>query len=447
MLENRNVVYFSRFCQLIFNFCCPNVEIVEDDVILSFKLHKRIFSDLTNKDNKKEDVGVLLLHESVQQFLVNLQQQQQQPQLANTEAGPSVSQPQRSQKSKVRVVKSVRINTEAGPSVSQPQRSQKSKVRVVKSVRINTEAGASNADDMPQKRRMKKRRTNRAKTDAIDEETETDEETLHQRKRRLVAAHLFGAENISSNVVDDLEIPDDEAVPEDRVFMETVFQDEAPTSNADDVVEEVAPEDADEAPEILVQEATENVEAEIFEPQGCDMDFEAHNSVNSDHLEVFDETEGVEADQDTVILEDSLATHTEILSVTHQVIEEGEEVDQTLAAKAVETVAKNPDVADKDATENVPVEAEFVVNSEDVIVLEALQQSVVEIVTKEAEFLHTANSEIPEPDAENIPAENTAENDNDNDSSDHSQEELFESQANSDELREHRGLLNFLEIL
>ncbi|KAK1378694.1 hypothetical protein POM88_025438 [Heracleum sosnowskyi] len=376
MLENRNVVYFSRFCQLIFNFCCPNVEIVEDDVILSFKLHKRIFSDLTNKDNKKGDVGVLLLPESVQQFLDNLQQQQ----LANAEAGPSVSQ---------------------------PQRSKKSKVRAVKSVSINTEAGASNDDDMPQKRRMKKRRANRAKTDAVDEETETDEETLHQRKRRLVAAHLFGAGNIFSNVVDDLEIPDDEAVPEDRVFMETVFQDEAPTSNADDVVEEAAPEDADEAPEILVQEATENVEAEIFEPQGCDMDFEAHNSVNSDHLEVFDETEGVEADQDTVIFEDSLATHTEILSVTHQ-----------------------------DATENVPVEAEFVVNSEDVIVLDALQQSVVEIVTKEAEFLHTANSEIPEPDAEYIPAENTAENDNDTDSSDHSQEELFESQANSDELRE-----------
>ncbi|KAK1394958.1 hypothetical protein POM88_014014 [Heracleum sosnowskyi] len=399
MLENRNVVYFSRFCQLIFNFCCPNVEIVEDDVILSFKLHKRIFSDLTNKDNKKGDVGVLLLPESVQQFLDNLQQQQ----LANTEAGPSVSQ---------------------------PQRSQKSKVRAVKSVRINTEAGASNADDMPQKSRMKKRRANRPKSDIAEEDSDTDEETLHQRKCRLVAAHLFGASNVTA-----------EAVNLDRVFEDNVHADEeAPTSNADDVVEEAANEAADEAPEILVQEATENaeVEAEIFEPQGCNMDFEAHNSVNSDHLEVFDETEGVEADQDTVILEDSLATHTEILFVTHQVIEEGEEVDQTLAAKAIETVAKNPDVADKDATENVPVEAEFVVNSEDVIVLEALQQSVVEIVTKEAEFLHTANSEIPELDAENIPAENTAENDTDNanDSSDHSQEELFESQANSDELRE-----------
>ncbi|KAK1404788.1 hypothetical protein POM88_004393 [Heracleum sosnowskyi] len=103
MQENRNVVYFSRFCQLLFTFCCPDVEILEDDVILSFKLHKRIFSDLTNKDNKKGDVGVLMLPESVQQFLVQSQQQQ----LANSEAGPSVSQSKRSKKSNLRAVKKI----------------------------------------------------------------------------------------------------------------------------------------------------------------------------------------------------------------------------------------------------------------------------------------------------------------------------------------------------
>ncbi|KAK1376195.1 hypothetical protein POM88_032388 [Heracleum sosnowskyi] len=339
MLENRNVVYFSRFCQLIFNLCCPDIEILENDVIPSFKLHKRIFSDLTNKDIKKGDVGVLMLPEYVQQFLINSQQQ---------------------------------------PSPA------------------HAEAGASNANDMPQKKRMKKRRANRAKSSILDEETETDEE-------------LFIRETTI-------------AVPEDRVFMQTVFQDEAPTSNAD-VVEEAAREAADEAPEILVQEATENVE-----PQGFYMDIEANLSINSEHF-----PEGLEADQDTVELAESMASHTEIISFD---LEKGEEVDQSLDANATKTVATNSDVADKDATENVPVEAEFVVNSEDVIVLEALQQSVVEIVTKEAEFLHTANSEIPELDAEHISAENTAENDNDNDGSDHSQEELFESQANSDELRE-----------
>ncbi|KAK1359790.1 hypothetical protein POM88_044264 [Heracleum sosnowskyi] len=194
--------------------------------------------------------------------------------------------------------------------------------------------------------------------------------------------------------------------------METVLQEEAPTSKSDDVVEKAT------------NEAPMPTEDRAY------MEIEANLSINSEHF-----TEGLEADQDTVELAESMASHTEIISFD---LEKGEEVDQTLDANATETVATNPDVADKDATENVLVEAEFVVNSEDVIVLEALQQSVVEIVTKEAELLHTANSEILEPDAENIPAENTAENDNDNDndSSDHSQEELFESQANSDELRE-----------
>ncbi|KAK1396974.1 hypothetical protein POM88_006837 [Heracleum sosnowskyi] len=52
-----------------------------------------------------------------------------------------------------------------------------------------------------------------------------------------------------------------------------------------------------------------------------------------------------------------------------------------------------------------------------------------ESVPVETEFV--ANSEIPEP-----AAENTVENANDDDCSDHSQEELFGSQENSDELRE-----------
>ncbi|KAK1354735.1 hypothetical protein POM88_047991 [Heracleum sosnowskyi] len=369
LTENRHVVYFSRFCQILFSACVPNVEIDEEDVIPSFKLHKRVFSDLTNKDLKKVSVGELLLPETVLQFL-NPQPQPQQP-----------SEP---------------VNAEA--STVQPRTGGRTKHVGTKPPRIakpTTEAGVSNADDMPQKKRLKKRRANRAKSDNADEDSETDEETLHQRKRRLVAAHLFGASNVNA-----------EAVNLDRVFEENVMpemvsaDEEAPTSNADDVVEEAANEDADEAPEILVQEATTHIEAEIFEPQGFDMDIEAHNSVNSDHLEVFDETEGVEADQATVILEESMATHTEILSVTPQVIEKGEEVDQTLNTDATETV---PEIIAE-----IPVQEAVAENDENVA-------------------KNVANSEIPEPDAET---------NNDDDSSDHSQEELFERQANSDELRE-----------
>ncbi|KAK1384904.1 hypothetical protein POM88_022639 [Heracleum sosnowskyi] len=427
LTENRHVVYFSRFCQILFSACVNNVEINEEDVIPSFKLHKRVFSDLTNKDLKKVNVGELLLPERVLQFLNPEPQQQQEP--VNPEVSPSPTQPKF-------------VNSEPIQSASQqPRTGGRIKHRAFKSsksVNPATEVGVSKTS-MPQSDGpSKKQRAKRPKSDNADEDSETDEETLHQRKRRLVAAHLFGASNVNS-----------EAVNLDRVFEEHVSaEDEAPTSNADDVVEEAANEDADEAPEILVQEATENIEAEIFEPQGFDMDVEAHNYVHSDHLEVFDETEGVEADH-TVILEDSMATHTEILSVTHQVIEKGEEVDQTLAANATETVAANPDVTDKDATENVPIEAEFVTNSETnkaeqiptEAAVENFDEAMAESVPVETEFV--ANSEIHEAEqintetaAENVPEENIAENDTDDESSDHSQEELFGSQADSDELRE-----------
>ncbi|KAK1379200.1 hypothetical protein POM88_025944 [Heracleum sosnowskyi] len=405
MTENRGVVYFSRFCQTLFSYCVEGVEVSEEDVSC-FKLHKRIFSDLVNKDIKKGVVGDLLLPPSVQQFL-------------NAQVNPPTqasSQPEP-------------LQQELPPSTSvKPARGGRTKHVGTKPARVKpseTEAGASNTDDMSQKRRLKKRRANRAKSDNADEESETDDETLHQRKRRLVAAHLFGASNVNT-----------EAVNMDRVFEENVAEAasmpemvnaeiEAPTSKVDDVVEEAATEAtmptedrahveiAYEAPEIIIQEATEDIEAEIFEPQGFDMEVAAHNSVNSDHLDDFDETKGVEVDQATVILEESMATQTEILSVTHQVIEKGEEVDQTLNTAATENVAAH-------ATETVPE-----------IIAEIPVQ---EAVAENDEFV--ANSEIPEPTAENIPAENTAENDNDDDSSDHSQEELFGSQANSDELRE-----------
>ncbi|KAK1379492.1 hypothetical protein POM88_026236 [Heracleum sosnowskyi] len=297
MLENRNVVYFSRFCQLIFNHCCPNVEIVEDDVILSFKLHKRIFSDLINKDNKKGEVGPLMLPASVQQFLDNSQQQ--------------------------------RVSTaEAGPSVSQPQRSKRSKVRAVKS----GEAEVSNVDAVPQRKRMKKRRAHRAKSVAAassaDSETEADEENLHQRKRRLVANQLFG--DIIANL---------DKEPEDT---------EAPTSKTDDVVEEAA--------------------------------------AYSDSRIVDHEDTIPEADQASTELVEPIASHTEIISID---FEKGDEVDQIRVDPVPEAVAVHADATDND--------------HEDIIFLETLQQSVVEIVQREAEVTAPANSDVPQTVADQVP--------------------------------------------
>ncbi|KAK1399124.1 hypothetical protein POM88_008987 [Heracleum sosnowskyi] len=342
MLENRNVVYFSRFCQLIFNHCCPNVEIVEDDVILSFKLHKRIFSDLINKDNKKGEVGPLMLPASVQQFLDNSQQQH--------------------------------VSTaEAGPSVSQPQRSKSSKVRAVKSGLQQTAAEVSNVDAVPQRKRMKKRRAQRAKSVAndsvADSETEADEETLHQRKRRLVADQLFG--DIIANMNKEPEVTAsptsateeivtttpvivvEEDIPtgEDAVNPETIlmdFEPEAPTSKVDDVVEEAA--------------------------------------AYSDSRIIDHEDTILEADQATTELVEPIASHTEIISLD---FEKGEEVDQVRVNLVPEAVAVHVDATDND--------------HEDIVLLETLQQSVVEIVQREAEVTAPANSDVPQTVADQVP--------------------------------------------
>ncbi|KAK1365606.1 hypothetical protein POM88_041167 [Heracleum sosnowskyi] len=330
-----SLLYGSNFdvARLVLNNI---VEIAENDVIPCFKLHKRIFYDLTNKDNKKGDVGVLFLPESVQQFLVQSQQQQ----LTNSEAGPSVSQSQRSKKSKLRAVKSARVK----PS--------------------EHEAGVSITDGMPQEKRLKKRRANRAKSDDAGEKSETDDETLHQRKRRLVAAHLFGASNVNA-----------EATPMPEMVSADI---EAPTSKADDVVEEAA----------------DHSDSRVFENMDffVDEDLEAHPSIS------ICDTEDVAADQATLVIEDSVSSHTEVLSVNNAHSEKGEEVDQSLEV----------------VTENVV---------QDAVLLEALQQAVVEVVTREAEVFAQANSDIPETvtdkvidetaqlideTAENVPAANEA---------------------------------------
>ncbi|KAK1365494.1 hypothetical protein POM88_041055 [Heracleum sosnowskyi] len=116
MTENRGVVYFTRFCQLLFSACVSGVDILDEDVIPCFKLHKRIFSDLVNKDVKKGNVGDLLLPALVQQFLDDSIQADQQPEPINTEIPPSTSQPiQKSGRVKHRAVKpakSVKPSTE-----------------------------------------------------------------------------------------------------------------------------------------------------------------------------------------------------------------------------------------------------------------------------------------------------------------------------------------------
>jgi len=71
MKEDANVVYFARFCQLIYSYCCSDKPQVFSDLMEPFKLHKRAFTDLLSVDNKKEVLRPLQIPQSIKQFLVN----------------------------------------------------------------------------------------------------------------------------------------------------------------------------------------------------------------------------------------------------------------------------------------------------------------------------------------------------------------------------------------
>ncbi|KAK1364876.1 hypothetical protein POM88_040437 [Heracleum sosnowskyi] len=443
MQENRNVVYFSRFCQLLFNICCPEVEILDEDVIKSFKLHKRIFSDLTNKDNKKGDVGALLLPERVQQFLANSTQR---------------TMPQHEPAQQTLITPTLHT-AEAGPSVSPSQRLKKSKTRAFK-----------------RKVRAQRPRSEEARVSDSEDEIE-DSQTLRKR-RKLVANYLFDEEEeaelpVNSEVViQEAVLRETTMLSEDRVNLD---KSEAPASENEEIVTETVPQDT---PAIVVEEdilkADEdrvfvNTEAhEVFVPEDAAntatmmdldieaptsmandvveeaathsdsrvFDIEAHTSIHSDHY-----TEGVEADQVTDQVEESLATHTEIISCD---LDKGEEVNQMI--KVTEKILDEAVIEKEQAAANE-------LNSENMI-LEALQQSVVEIVQREAEVFAQVNSDIPEAvveekideaaqfTADNILTENAADNTEDagNDAEgSHSHPSIQVSLAddvNSDEARE-----------
>ena len=71
MTEDRNVVYFARFCQLIYTFCCADEPQLASSLFPPFKLAKRAFNDLVNADLKKKVIRPLQIPQSVKQILVN----------------------------------------------------------------------------------------------------------------------------------------------------------------------------------------------------------------------------------------------------------------------------------------------------------------------------------------------------------------------------------------
>ena len=70
MTEDRNTVYFARFYQHIYSFCCDNKPQSASELISSFKPAKRAFNDLLSTDNKKVVLRPLLIPLSVKQALI-----------------------------------------------------------------------------------------------------------------------------------------------------------------------------------------------------------------------------------------------------------------------------------------------------------------------------------------------------------------------------------------
>lgn len=56
-----NTVYYVRFYQLIFNHCCPNSDIIYNQIISVIKITKRKFYDLISKDKEKNSLHALKL--------------------------------------------------------------------------------------------------------------------------------------------------------------------------------------------------------------------------------------------------------------------------------------------------------------------------------------------------------------------------------------------------
>ncbi|KAK1366700.1 hypothetical protein POM88_042261 [Heracleum sosnowskyi] len=265
MTENRGVVYFARFCQLLFTACIPAVEIVANDVISAFKLHKRIFSDLINKDGKKGNAGELLLPAVIQHFLEpqpETQSQQQQPE-------PQQPEPQSQQ-----------VNTDS-QAAKRPNTGGRTKHRAFKAVPVakslNTDADLPNSVGTLRR----KKRANRPVSDANVPSDEN--EYANAKKRKLVAEYLFGGL-----------VPDSTNVEAPEVVIEYH------SANADD--------NAAVNDDFLEPILEMDIEEEI----------EAHPTATFEKLGSVGDTEDVAADQPTVVMDESLATHTEILSVTHQ---------------------------------------------------------------------------------------------------------------------------------
>ncbi|KAL1804880.1 hypothetical protein ACET3Z_027948 [Daucus carota] len=113
MHENRQVVYFSRFCQLLFNASVG--EVAFDDEIKPFKLHKRAFKDLISKDEKRPVLRPLQVPAQIRDRL-NMLPANQSP-VSSQAARTSASKSKRAAKSDAAPSTAKRTRTSVAPHV------------------------------------------------------------------------------------------------------------------------------------------------------------------------------------------------------------------------------------------------------------------------------------------------------------------------------------------
>ncbi|KAL1823764.1 hypothetical protein ACET3Z_010542 [Daucus carota] len=169
MHENRQIIYFSRFCQLLFNATVGEVDFAVDDEIKPFRLHKRVFKDLISKDEKYSIQRPLLIPAPVRARMdlspVQQQQPQQQPQPSRT---PTASRSSAS--------KSTRdTKSDAAPSTVKTRTSVTTQV-------LNTKSDVpTNSDTVPT-----------VNSDTVSKTLNTKAASPpKQKRRRLVAAYEY----------------------------------------------------------------------------------------------------------------------------------------------------------------------------------------------------------------------------------------------------------------
>ncbi|KAL1803030.1 hypothetical protein ACET3Z_031677 [Daucus carota] len=168
MHENRKIIYFSRFCQLLFNATVGEMAFDAADEIKPFKLHKRVFKDLISKDEKRPVLRPLQIPAPLRARL-QAPQQQPQPQPHHPVSPTATRQPRSSTPKTSRATKS-----DAAPSAKKTRTSVATQV-----LKSNSDVPA-NSDRVPP-----------VNSDTVSKTLNTEAASPPKQKRRLVAAYDY----------------------------------------------------------------------------------------------------------------------------------------------------------------------------------------------------------------------------------------------------------------